>query len=297
MGITDKQERLKVECFGAPFETRYSSCSNRKPETFDWTIEDSSIKVDIDREIMSAVVPEHKRVAWICESPAIIPDVMQFCRENADVLKQKYHRVYTCDKSLVLIDPEFFNWCPNGSNLSWIPSQNSEIKNLKSKLCSMFCSRKIYCDGHKKRHFYSNKFKGKIDLFGAYGASIGQNNTPWPDKRDGLVPYMFSVVVENCVCDSYLTEKLTDCFASYTVPVYLGCPDVKFHHGYDERGIIRLEENFDPSCLTRELYESMSEYVIKNHENTYYQCSADDTLVKLIKESDYYGILNRSDKI
>jgi predicted nucleic acid-binding Zn ribbon protein len=43
-----------------------------------------------------------------------------------------------------------------------------------------------------------------------------------PNKLDGLKDYMFSIVVENSIYPKYYTEKITDCFATGTVPIYYG---------------------------------------------------------------------------
>ena len=48
---------------------------------------------------------------------------------------------------------------------------------------------------------------------------------PFPDKH-GLFESMFSVIVENEYQDHYFTEKLIDSLRSFTVPIYLGAPNI-----------------------------------------------------------------------
>jgi hypothetical protein len=56
---------------------------------------------------------------------------------------------------------------------------------------------------------------------------------------------MFSVAIENGQYETYFTEKLLDCFATGTIPVYLGAPDIGNHFNTD--GIIVLSEEFEVS--------------------------------------------------
>ena len=48
-----------------------------------------------------------------------------------------------------------------------------------------------------------------------------------PRKADTLGNYTFSLCFENCVLESYIPEKIFDCFYAGTVPVYWGAPDVE----------------------------------------------------------------------
>jgi Glycosyltransferase family 10 (fucosyltransferase). len=54
---------------------------------------------------------------------------------------------------------------------------------------------------------------------------FGRAVRPIADKWDGLAPYRFSLAVENTVCSDYWTEKVADCFLSWTIPIYHGCPN------------------------------------------------------------------------
>ena len=77
---------------------------------------------------------------------------------------------------------------------------------------------------------------------------------------------MFSIAIENDSYETYFTEKLLDCFATGTVPLYIGAPDIGDH--FDSNGIINLTNVFDFSTLTRDLYESKKESIKNNLEKT-----------------------------
>jgi hypothetical protein len=94
---------------------------------------------------------------------------------------------------------------------------------------------------------------------------------------------MFSVVVENDFYDNYYTEKITDCFATGTIPVYLGSPNIG--DVFDTNGIISMNAEFDINTLTPELYESKLDAVRKNLIRVSTLENSDDTLWKNISET------------
>lgn len=59
------------------------------------------------------------------------------------------------------------------------------------------------------------------------------------DKRDCLFTSMFNISIENTIEKDYFSEKLQDCFKTYTVPIYYGCPNLS-EHGISEDGLIRI---------------------------------------------------------
>ena len=88
------------------------------------------------------------------------------------------------------------------------------------------------------------------------------------NKEEALEDYMFSVAIENngfgMAAENYFTEKLLDCFATGTIPIYFGCSNIERFFNPD--GVIRLDYNFDPSKLTEDLYNSKLDAVRENFE-------------------------------
>ncbi|MDX2476058.1 MAG: glycosyltransferase family 10 [Gammaproteobacteria bacterium] len=80
--------------------------------------------------------------------------------------------------------------------------------------------------------------------------------------------YMFQVVLENCILDTYFTEKIIDCFVTGTVPIYYGTS--KISEFFDQDGIIQfttLEELFSIlGRLTPEEYRKRSKAIAHNYE-------------------------------
>lgn len=94
---------------------------------------------------------------------------------------------------------------------------------VKQSDLSAVISDMTWKEGHKKRFAFVNQLKGhfksKLDWFGRGNVFIN-------DKWDGLAPYRFSIAIENTVTKNYWSEKIMDCFLTYTMPVYSGCSNI-----------------------------------------------------------------------
>jgi len=106
----------------------------------------------------------------------------------------------------------------------------------KSKVISAIVSNLTILPGHKARYAFINKLKGHykndLDWFG------GGEDSYITDKWDGLAPYEYSIAIENSTHENYFTEKITDCFLSFTMPLYWGCPNL--NDFFDDRSFITL---------------------------------------------------------
>jgi hypothetical protein len=85
-------------------------------------------------------------------------------------------------------------------------------------------------------------------------------------KEFGLKQYMFSIAIENSSYRTYFTEKILDCFATGTIPIYWGSPDIGDHFNSD--GIISFHDSFDINMLSEELYYSKIDAVKDNYERS-----------------------------
>jgi hypothetical protein len=275
-----------VQAIGSPFLLEYSSCSDRKPKQFQWTAEDSNIKVFIDGAIPSGVMyrkkPGEKKVAWVCESRAI------FYENNVpkDIFESNIQRIISSYDAIYFSDKEFCEKYPGmtfafaGSNLPWIDEPRVHEK---TKLASLIASPKQTTVGHQIRHAMAEKWKNNVDLYGGVLGSprFGYERKAWGDKSMAMNPYMFSVVIENDRYRSYFTEKITDCFATGTIPIYWGTSDIGNYFNAD--GIITLNSDFSIESLTPELYYSKIDAVKDNFERVMRMENADDILYQLIQ--------------
>ena len=111
----------------------------------------------------------------------------------------------------------------------------------------------------------------------------------WHRKESALLPYYFSVVIENDKYDDYFTEKITDCFATGTIPIYWGTKNIGKY--FDTDGIIQIlsdepikEIDSITKMLTSHMYYDRIKAVKNNLERVKTMQSADDMLFEKIKE-------------
>jgi hypothetical protein len=79
---------------------------------------------------------------------------------------------------------------------------------------------------------------------------------------------MFSIVIENYQDDLYFTEKILNCFATGTIPIYCGARNIE--EKFNEKGIIKFD-NFSElekilSDLTPDIYYEKKEIINENFE-------------------------------
>lgn len=275
-----------IKGIGMPFPVEYSSCSNIKPSEFSWTNGDADVHVYIDNNIIDGLsTPRHDfKFGWLCESPAILEGIQETIKQNTQRFKTKYAGIFTCDESL-LSDP-FFIYNPPGSNLPWTKKEEMKIYE-KSRICSMICSPKARTPGHQYRLTVADSLKNKLDLYGGAHRSprIGEGSGPtgdwWRSKLPALKDYMFSVVFENTIHNKYYTEKITDCFATGTIPIYWGTK--KVIEDFNQDGIIFYDSLFSIDDLNSDLYFSKMEAIKDNLKRVKELESADDIIYQKIK--------------
>ena len=191
---------------------------------------------------------------WLLESKQIIPQYYQWIIDNYEFVTSRVDGIFSCDKELCAKYPKI-----SYSLINAVPWVQDRKVHEKTKLVSMIASNKRMCEGHMKRLSFVDKFRDKLDFYGR-----GFNEISC--KEDGLRDYMFSVGIENAVYDTYFTEKLTDCFACGTIPIFYGCKGVTEY--FNEDGIIFLDDDFDLSMLTKDLYYSKIDVIKDNFERS-----------------------------
>lgn len=142
---------------------------------------------------------------------------------SAEYLRQFAH-VVSCQQNMR--HPDVINAL---TTVFWMVDKSyDELSGLtpikKTKNLSIITSNKVFTKGHKKRFDFALKlkdyFKDEIDLFGRGVRTV-------EDKWQALAPYRYTIAIENDVYPHWVTEKLTDCFLSFTVPFYYGSKDAE----------------------------------------------------------------------
>ena len=262
---------IKCKMVGGGFQHQDSvSINNKLPKDFVWV--KGGMKSDIDIHIDGAIrlnlnKPKENKYGWVFESEEIFN--IKWIIDNVRSVLDSYELIFTHNKKLLDLSDKFV-FMP--ANAFWIKSPEIHKKN---KLVSMIYSRKSQTSGHKKRIKIANKYKGLVD---GYGRGVNPIN----NKEEGLTDYMFSIVVENGKYDNYFTEKILDCFATGTIPIYWGCENIGEY--FDEGGIIKLTDDFDVKSLTKELYLNKLNSIRKNFERVLNYEILEERVLKYLKK-------------
>ena len=128
----------------------------------------------------------------------------------------------------------------------------------KERELSVICSAQSATPGHQQRLRFVTALKEHFqDRLDWYGNGIQPISTKW----EGLVPYRYSIAIENHMAINVVTEKLWDPLLAYTLPLYVGAPNARelLHaDSFVELSIADLNGSIETieSLLSENLYEA-----------------------------------------
>jgi len=246
---------MKIQLIGNTFThltggNKGYSVHGKESKHITWTTEHCDHVFYLDQTIDYALHnnSEQRKYGWLLESKYIVPGLVDKIKNNLQDYLEAYEIIFTHNKELIDLDEKF----------KWVPAQGFWIKDPKiynkNKLVSMISSNKNMAMGHAMRLAWVQELKDKVDLYGR-----GFNEIE--NKEQGLCDYMFSVAIENGEYETYFTEKILDCFATGTIPIYIGAPNIGKYFNTD--GIIKIS-NFDD--ISEELYYNRMDAIKDNLE-------------------------------
>ena len=245
--------KVKINMIGGGFQHDVCSQHGSTPKYIEWIKKNHTANISFYMDkVIPKIIPNPKteNYAWVMESKSIIPQVYQWCKDNVQFIETHYKLLFTHEIALADLSPNFhfIKW----KGKPWIKDYGIHPK---SKKLSMITSSKNWCDQHDYRLKIANKFKDQMDLF-------GKGFNPISKKEDGLKDYYYSIAMENHTYLNSYSEKLTDCFATGTIPIYSGS------HGigeiFNDDGIIKLTDDLDINMLTPNLYFSKMKAIEEN---------------------------------
>jgi hypothetical protein len=227
------------------------SVHGKQSKYIEW-VKDGSGEVTfyIDSTLAQAEIDDTPgpKYGWLLESKYITPQIVNHVKMFPEKYLETFDAIFTHNQELLALDPKF-KWCP--AQGFWIKEPKIYEK---TKMISMISSNKTMCDGHRLRLEWVDRLWGQVDMYGRGFKEI-------ENKEEGLCDYMFSVAIENGQYETYFTEKLLDCFATGTIPVYLGAPDIGNYFNKD--GIVDLTDEFE---VSDEIYYSKMDAMKENFE-------------------------------
>lgn len=215
------------------------------------------------------------KVAWLMEPRAYAPTRYQ----ELESLIDKFDMVLTHDSQLLNRYPSISKRIP--ADGIFLDSESIFKKSEKNKLCSMLYSEKTILEGHRLRHTIAKLIADSGRNIDVLGSGTGVRLAK---KSDALCSYYFSIVVENSVDQYYITEKIFDCFATRTVPIYWGTDQVLQEFNSD--GIITFRTITDLTKILDNLssqnYEKRLSAIDENYRLVLQHYSVDDHIADVI---------------
>jgi hypothetical protein len=163
-----------------------------------------------------------RKVAFLLESKFIAWWTYDYAEAHLDY----FDTVLTYDEGLIARHPGKCQFFPHGG--CSIPPKDRKIWQ-KDKLVSFWATNRKTAPGHYARHefyeLYTNRQENwlnpyirdlQIDCYGQLPHNYAKT------MLDCLGDYMFQIVMENNISETYFTEKLIDCLVTGTIPIYRG---------------------------------------------------------------------------
>jgi hypothetical protein len=111
------------------------------------------------------------------------------------------------------------------------PKKNKKISTVTSSRNSTY--------GHKKRLEVIKRLSKRYPKIDIYGRGLSKKDFDSSYKGElkyngyckykGLLDYSYSIACENSSHKNYFTEKIIDCFLSWTKPLYWGCKNIDYY--------------------------------------------------------------------
>ena len=222
----------------------------------DFKSREYKVSISIDTSVYE---PDSDYKVFIeAESPSIKSEVSSWIKAN-----------YQQFDLVLAFSPDILDVCSNSEKLifgsCWI-DLDTFVSDKKNEI-SFLTSSKAWTRGHLFRQevFEYLKRRPSINEF-----SVRSLRTPprIETKNEIFENAKFSIVIENDCHPNYLTEKLIDCLATKTIPIYCGSPTVGEY--FDLSGIFtfntieELEKILDN--LTPEIYDNLREVIERNYK-------------------------------
>jgi len=264
---------IKFNMLSGQFSHDVSSTVNQQPKNFSWEFfsKNNDISFYIDMDVIRGIQDKNDgklKFLWTLESKYFNNNCFEFIKNNLNQVLETFELIFTYNDELLQLDEKFVR----------VPAMGSWIKDPKiyekTKLVSMITSNKTFTPQQKERVIFAENNKNTIDVYGRGFNDIEK-------KEYGLKDYMFSVCIENSTHDTYFTEKILDCFATGTIPVYKGTKNITNY--FDVGGILFLDD-VNIKDLTPELYYSKIEFVKNNFEIVKNFLIPEDIIYNIIKE-------------
>lgn len=193
-----------------------------------------------DSHIKNCTAGSRTNVAMLLEPRSMLGPAYEYVLEHPDY----FGAIFTHDS-------EILTHFDHAHELIWADvwlTTDSE----KTKGISICTSPKNWCPLHDARLRLYNFYK-KRDEVDCYYGNWNDSVLPAIDARDYLEHYKYSIIIENDIDELWYTEKILNCFATKTVPIYVGSPMIG--EMFNPGGIIQVKDWKDIPDIIQTLYD------------------------------------------
>lgn len=178
---------------------------------------------------LTTCIPRERRILVITEPPEVKPYPPRYLRQFGTVLTP--FSLPGAGKHSLRVAGACLNWHygVRTTSGSWETNFDSleSIKSMpvppKEKLLSVICSTKTYTQAQRARIAFVEQL---VQHFGSAIDVFGRGRNPMDDKADAIAEYRYHIVLENNRIPNFWTEKLSDAWIGYSLPLYVGAPNI-----------------------------------------------------------------------
>jgi hypothetical protein len=236
-----KGERVKIIYLSSEENrhTPYSLISGRLPRKILWDRYNYGLNTHfyVGGDIFNQKGSPQKKYGILLESEAIIPEIYHKIIKQECIIK-KLDIFFTHSEYMLNKYPNA-KFIPGSGVWFGTKRHGGEMKEnvIKTKNISMVSSKKVICPMHIFRKKVALTFANELNV-DVMGTVISNN---YVNINDFLSNYRYSIIIENFISPYYFTEKIMNCFASKTVPIYIGATQIGKFFNID--GIIQINKN------------------------------------------------------
>ena len=177
----------------------------------------------------STTVPRERRILFVTEPPEIKKYPRSYLGQFGTVVSP-YDLRGVERRSMVISNP-CLNWHfgVSGTSGEYVSKFKllDELRTFpmpeKPGIVSVVCSSKTATSAQRARLALVRMLKERLgDALHVYGREFN----PVGDKMSAIAPYKYHVVLENNYLDNFWTEKLSDAWLGWALPLYLGAPNL-----------------------------------------------------------------------
>jgi len=260
----------------------YSFCTGRDSRYIFWDRANKNLNYHFysHQQILHSTGTPLKKYALLIESEQIVPQDYMIFDKNPGLSKE-FDKIFTFSERIL---EKYDNALLYIYGTVWYGTEfgggkmDPDACLKKSKGVSMVSSGKTMCDLHLKRIDLAKKMSKNpyVDTFGTF-----DGGSRLEILADAFTDYRYNIAFENALTRNYFTEKVMNCFASMTIPIFIGADNIGDFFNAD--GIIQVtpdEALSNMDCIlklcTKEFYEERISAIIDNYNRVQdYLCPED----------------------